>query len=45
MKIDMGKRGKGISSIWVNEREFKKFVKEVWKELEKRFKIRRGFDL
>lgn len=35
MKIDMWKSENGISRIWVNKMEFKKFVKEVWNRVEK----------
>ena len=35
VKIEMGKRGKGIRRIWMNERELKSLFGEVWNKVEK----------
>lgn len=45
VKIDIAKSRNGITTIWLNDKHFKNFLKELWNELQKTFKISRGFHL
>jgi hypothetical protein len=45
VKIDIAKSRNGITTIWLNDTHFKDFLKELWNELQKTFKISRGFHL